>query len=824
MPLISFTGCATCSLKREWPNLTTPKMAATIPSQPTDYRALFIGEGPGATEDKLGRQFVGDSGQYLRKLIPREWNNKLYFQNIVRCRPPNNRTPSVQEVACCSTFLEQDLQNIRPHAIFGMGDPALKYFWPDGSISRCRGIPFPVKIGKELTSWYFPSFHPSYVMRSERREEDGSYTNYVLPVFKNDITRFFRDLPTFAATSAQIIQPPKDIFYPKTIQEARQLFARLARPWFVDFETFKLRPHMRDALLLTTAFSDGDLTFAFPVQWPGYRSTGWGMEALIEFMQEDDWGAQGSAMELSWAWYHSKHLPERMHDTELKARLIHQRRGINALDELSRLYLGFDIKKLSKVQSKNQLHLDYPLDVVLEYNALDAWSEAKIDKILTTKLTQTDWENYNRTIPAIKSTVAMELAGLPVDLEVSEKLEQNLLAKEKEIESKVRQQPEIIKYEQTEHARFSISSPQTVGHVLANYCGINLPKTEDNNWTTADEVLQEWVERCLIAGFVLDWREVDKQLGTYVIPIISGAAIGVDGLIHPCYKTIHTATYRLSSEWPNIQNFPKRKHKEVRAQIVAPKGYIIVAFDYGQLEARVFTMASRDIVLREAFLKDVDIHSKWRDRIIELYPPYLDRLAEKSGQTELSKILKAGRDTIKTDFVFASFYGSRAKSIANRAMLPQAVADKVLGEFWSEYNGARAWIDAKFRSYAETGKACSLTGRFRDEVLPGNEVINTPIQGTAAEIVLEAQNFLFFYSIATKQYEFMPRINIHDDLVFFLRDDNELGNKIEFIGKEIVKPRFPFITTPLITECRVGYNWAELNEVAKFRGDYYEIN
>src|SRR6185369_14686981 len=114
-------------------------------------------------------QFVGKTGQFLRKHLPAGWEEKVYWQNVIRCRPPDNRLPSSQEISCCSPFLERDIQAIKPHAILGIGDIALKYFWPDVSISRVRGVPFPVKIGKDQFTWFYGTFHPSYVARSERR-------------------------------------------------------------------------------------------------------------------------------------------------------------------------------------------------------------------------------------------------------------------------------------------------------------------------------------------------------------------------------------------------------------------------------------------------------------------------------------------------------------------------------------------------------------------------------------------------------------------------------------------------------------------------------
>jgi len=146
-----------------------------------------------------------------------------------------------------------------------------------------------------------------------------------------------------------------------------------------------------------------------------------------------------------------------------------------------------------------------------------------------------------------------------------------------------------------------------------------------------------------------------------------------------------------------------------------------------------------------------------------------------------------------------------------------------LREFWSEYRGVRDWLDGQENIYQNGGKIQSLNGRIRDEILPGNEIINTPGQGSASEIVLEAQNALYLRAI-TEDMNFLPRFNIHDDLGFILPIENEdiLESYIRDIALEIVKVRFPFITVPLTTECRIGTDWASLEAITTFTGNYYD--
>src|SRR5271170_5612924 len=105
--LFELSGCDQCALKQQWTWIKTPKMPTTLPTKYSDTKIVVLGEGPGESEDSQGKQFVGVTGQLLRKHIPEKWIEKLYWQNCVRCRPPNNRAPELPEIVCCSTYLEE---------------------------------------------------------------------------------------------------------------------------------------------------------------------------------------------------------------------------------------------------------------------------------------------------------------------------------------------------------------------------------------------------------------------------------------------------------------------------------------------------------------------------------------------------------------------------------------------------------------------------------------------------------------------------------------------------------------------------------------------
>lgn len=816
--LIKFSGCDACTLKKEWNFLDHPRMPVSYPRKQSEVRVLVIGEAPGENEDKQGVPFVGLTGQFLRECIPSQWRDKLYWTNSARCRPPKNRTPEVQELLCCSKYLEEDLVKIQPHVILGVGGVPLSYFLPEHNITQMRGAPFPVIMNNGFSCWYYPVFHPSYVIQSGGKDEKE---NAIVPTFKSDIRRLF-DKIDFYSQRPVIESLPENIHFPKTKDEAWHLFNSLVRDPAIDIETFKKKPYLRDARILTASFSDGYTTFAFPVGWPGIIDN-WGEEFLIEAIQKRKWIAHSAPFELVWLWYKTQNPRMKFEDTMAIGRYYHERYGILSLEDQCRIHLGRNFKTGFQDQDGDSKRLlEYPLETALTYNALDSYPTALL--YYKNLLPPGQEANYRRTLDTIRSTVAMELMGLPVDIKASVAMKQKLSVEMDEYESQAKEIKEVISYEKREGKKFSISAPLDVAEVLANYCGFKLPTTEKSKQLSTDAGdLEKFAGEHPLVDLTLAWREVSKLLSTYVLPILKGELLGIDGLIHAAYTVVLTKTGRLSSEDPNIQNYPKRKHSEIRAQIVVPPGMIMAAYDYGQLEARTLVMASGDKRFKKAMLLKEDLHSKWRDRIIQVHPPYLDRLRSKTGETELEKILKAGRDIIKSDFVFASLYGSVVESVAKRTMLPLDVVRKVQGELWEEYSEAKLWINESFKEYQQTGKVVTLTDRIRDTVCPGNEPINTVIQGTAADIVLEAQNALFYLAMELNDPCYVPRVNIHDDLIFFLPDNDELlDTYIPKIGQEIVKVRFPFINVPLTTECRVGYDWASLEKVTLFAGQYYD--
>ena len=267
----------------------------------------------------------------------------------------------------------------------------------------------------------------------------------------------------------------------------------------------------------------------------------------------------------------------------------------------------------------------------------------------------------------------------------------------------------------------------------------------------------------------------------------------------------------------NLQNFPARENSEIRNIITAPEDYFIVAYDYGQLEARIIAMASKDKVFCDAIWdgsKDSDTHYRWTDRIIDEYPQILEKIDRDSLRTDT-----------KTALVFAAFYGSTEGPIAKHYRklygVPEEVMKGLYREFWDTYPGVKKWQQSIIEFYKKNGYVESFSGRRRRAPLSINKITNHPIQSTASyDICLKAGDRLskLAYELDKPQYQYV--INIHDDLTFYIPKDS-FQEDVEFIAKEMVRPVYDWIIVPLEVEIKFGTNWGSLEKLGKMDTKYF---
>lgn len=835
--------CSACPLSTLKEN-RNPNMTATGSDEPLIY---MLGEAPGATEDEEGEQFVGDSGDIIRGRIPNKMRQRLRWNNVVRTRPPGNRTPSSLEIECCRPSVERDIAKTKPKVIVGFGNTPLEWVTKGGfsGITTWRGRRMPVTIAGH-TCWYYPMVHPAAILRNGRpRDADPRR------IFNEDDRMLYLDLKRMFKEAEElplpIVHTPEQALRniecitrcdEEDLRRIREQLNYLSRQVVIgiDYETSGLRPYDPEKKILTAAVGTGDYALSFPFDHP---HAGWSpehraelAEIWIEFLRTAKAikAVHNLAFELEWTgerFDKSLLRAGRWECTMQQAATLDERSrggggtsgaGPLSLEFLVQQHFGFNIKKLANVDRGKLAQT--PLIEVLTYNGLDARYHCLLWRRQHAAVKNNGLQEAERLaqrrVPAM--TVA-QLAGIPVRHKtlkiLAKKYEERIAA----LEAAIEKDPVVKKFEARQRKKYSWSSgPDNIAlfHKMLqrDECVIYDKRKRDNKLSANEDVLEQ-IDMPL-AKNIIQVRKATKRLGTYIYPLMPDKPHSVlwpDGMLHPTYNTAFAETGRISAEGPNVQNFPARdgEAKEVRKPVVPRKGCVIVAVDYGQIEARVIGMASKDKKFCKYLWDRRDIHMEWAQNIAEAYP-------RRIGGPKMLKdkaAMKAFRTDIKNQWTFPLVFGASLPSVSSYLNIPEDVLEPLIDEFWEDLPEVHDWQNRQLEFYYQHGYVECLTGRRRRGPLSVNMVYNSPIQGTAGEIMLDGMCTLSELGDPRLQ----PEINIHDDLTFLSVPENEVDECIEKIVDTLLYPPFDFINVPITVEVKVGKNWLEMEEVGTFASD-----
>ncbi len=397
-------------------------------------------------------------------------------------------------------------------------------------------------------------------------------------------------------------------------------------------------------------------------------------------------------------------------------------------------------------------------------------------------------------LPLVPVLARMEQAGVKIDTAALAKMSTEL---EREIKAKARDIFEVSGSE------FNISSPRQLGDVLFNK--LNLPKPfkygKGRAISTAVDVLEGLAEEHPIARMVLDYRQLTKLKSTYVDTL--------PALINPSTRRLHTtfgqtgtATGRLSSANPNLQNIPIRTElgRGIRAAFIAEPGHVLLTADYSQIELRILAHLSGDAALREAFSQDVDIHRFVAAQIHGVKP---------------EEVTPAMRRVAKTTN-FGIIYGQGPFGLARQLKIPNQEAAAFIEAYFQRYPGVKAFIDSTIAEARKNGSVTTLLGRRRP--LPGlndpdratrafaeRAAVNTVIQGTAADMIKLAM-INIHRELARRNLKTRMLLQVHDELVFDLYEPEQ--QEVLPMVEEKMKTAIA-LDVPLAVEMGVGENWLE---------------
>lgn len=821
-------GCSVCPRDQD-PDLRTPKMAPAGVRNPSVY---LLGAYPNEDDDRKGEHWSGMIGRELyAKFGSRFMESEVRSGFVTQCAG----SQTVIEIECCRNRVVADIEESKPLIVVGIGDEAL--YWATGltgggSIPH-RGTLFVTKIGRHVC-FYFPLLYPHYLHKKKAygKSEYEMTLEHDVATLKSILNegRIPRVYSAPFDNGIEIITGNE----PGDMQRLEQALIELAKDpkSSIDIETSCLRPFLHeDPHIWTVAVGTFKRTVAFALDHP----EGWGSD----FQRRQVWSlfakylidsgrkaAHNLAFEMEWvAYFFGGNILRQTEwdDTMAMAHTLDERSGTKSLDIQCRIHFGFFLKSLSNIDTKRIL--EYPLKDVLRYNALDTkWTDLLRDTLTPKLAAQGVYvAEYERKVKLAPTLVLTEIKGLPVDFDYAKAMSIKLNQSVTDLEVKIRRCPEVKTYA----ARFGVFSPTNPDHVLKlmkDVCQRDEVRVEDKRskavrWTSDEEALSKIpVGEVPSAGLILEHRGVSKLLSTYVKPIIDRKSVCPDGMVRSKYSAMVAVTGRLAAEDPNIQNWPSRKNKEIRGMIAAPNEHWLVACDYGQIEFRVFGMASEDANLIKHCWTGYDVHGFWAQRMVDEYPEIKDHIVKTFGVDWDEKGLKTLRQEAKNGWVFPQLFGSSIRSCAEQLHLPEHVAEYLGAEFWDEFRGAKKWQERLLKSYEKNLYVETLGGRRRRGPMTKNEIINMPIQGTAADIVTEGMNALSELSQVAGDPDLCPNLNVHDDLTFVIPDAH-VEAKMDIIAREMCLPRFDYINVPLIVEIKVGVRWSELTEIKVYKSN-----
>jgi len=399
-------------------------------------------------------------------------------------------------------------------------------------------------------------------------------------------------------------------------------------------------------------------------------------------------------------------------------------------------------------------------------------------------------------LPLVPVLAHMEQAGVKIDTSalatMSAELEREIGAKAKEIYDAAGME-------------FNVGSPKQLGDVLFNR--LNLPKPvkygKGRTISTAVDVLEELAENHPIAQMVLDYRQLTKLKSTYVdaLPAMINPSTG---RLHTTFGQTGTATGRLSSANPNLQNIPIRTElgRGIRAAFIAEPGNVLLTADYSQIELRLLAHFSRDPLLVEAYRRGDDIHTLTASQVFGVPP-----LMVTSDHRRQAKVVN-----------FGIVYGLSAFGLSQNLGIEPAEAKQFITNYFEKYSGVRRFIDQTLEQARREMKVRTLFGRVRpipdinsknvnQRGFAERTAVNTPLQGTAADMIKIA---MIRIDAALRERKLKSRmtLQVHDELVFEV-PENELSEMRSLVREQMEKAHD--LAVPLLVEIGVGPNWRDLD-------------
>ena len=486
-------------------------------------------------------------------------------------------------------------------------------------------------------------------------------------------------------------------------------------------------------------------------------------------------------------------------DTMLASYLLNPSKRAHNLDQIALDFLDHKTITYAQVAGKGKNALMFsqvPVDKAIPYACEDADITLMAKDVLMSGLKALDLQELMATVemPLVPVLMRMEMRGTGIDVdrlqELSKSFEQQLDALEGSIHGLAGE-------------AFNIKSSQQLGRILFEKLQLPVQKKtkKKTGYSTDVNVLTALAEYHELPALILNHRTLAKLKSTYADALIE--LVNPDtGRIHTSYNQTVTATGRLSSSNPNLQNIPIRTEegRKIRQAFIPRKDWYLVSADYSQVELRILAHCSEDDILIQAFREDEDIHTRTACEVFQIEP--------ESMTTELRRQAKA--------INFGIIYGMSAFGLSRQLDISNKMAKTYIDHYFARYQGVRRFMDQTITDARKTSRTSTLLGRIR--LLPDIDssnamvrqaaertAINTPIQGSAADLIKLAM-IKVDDALRKKKLASAMLLTVHDELVFEVPPDEleELTRLIRGIMEGVWE-----LQVPLKVNVSQGSNWDE---------------
>lgn len=624
------------------------------------------------------------------------------------------------------------------------------------------------------------------------------------PAAQPDLFGFFAEEDTADAKNS-ILTRLEDLSYDYQLVDNKDKMAVLAEKllaqnfFSLDTETTGIDPITAELVGMSFSFAENQ---AFYVPVPANREEALTIVNIFKpaFENPDSLKiGQNIKYDLIMLANYGVTLKGKMFDTMI-AHYVLQPELRHGMDYLAEIYLKYEtikIEELIGAKGKKQGNMrDLAPEAVYKYACEDADVTLKLKQVLENELETNGVKKLFEEIemPLVPVLAYMERNGVRIDTEALKETSRHFTARMNQIEEEVHQLAGM---------EFNIASPKQVGEVLFDRLKIveKAKKTKTGQYVTSEEVLESLRGKHEIVGKILEHRGLKKLLGTYIdaLPQLINPATG---RIHTSFNQTVTATGRLSSSNPNLQNIPIRNEdgKEIRKAFIPDEGCEFFSADYSQIELRIMAHLSNDPHMIEAFQKDQDIHAA---------------TAAKIYKVKLEEVTREQRSKAKTAN-FGIIYGISVFGLAERLNVDRKEAKALIDGYFENYPNVKAYMDQSIQEAREKGYIETIFKRKRylpdinskNAVVRGyaeRNAINAPIQGSAADIIKVAM-IRIYQRFQEEGIHSKMILQVHDELNFSVLPEEK--EKVQQIVISEMEAAYK-MKAPLRADHGWGHNWLE---------------